>query len=78
MRIVFVSPGCFDKGGISRYNRYQIRLLRELYGNDNIKVLSLLGPDDNSFEEPIDTYWHGNGVSMKDKLQMSWKLSSWR
>ena len=68
MKILFVSPGCFDKGGISRYNRYQLQALRARYGTENIKVLSLLGPDDNSFEGGFDVYWNGHGISAKDKI----------
>ncbi|PWU00011.1 MAG: hypothetical protein C5B52_09570 [Bacteroidetes bacterium] len=73
MKILYITPGCFDKGGISRYNRYQIQALRELFGEENIKVISLLGPDANSFEDQFDTYWHGNGTSKKDKISMVWQ-----
>ena len=82
MKILYVTPGCFDKGGISRYNRYQVNVLRELYGSANVRVLSLLGPDANSFEDSFETWWHGNGITLKDKmglvtqvvrLALSWK-----
>ena len=76
MKILYISPGCFDKGGISRYNRYQIQALRELFGEENIKVISLLGPDANSFEDSFSTYWHGNGTSLKDKLSLIWRAFS--
>lgn len=58
-RILFLTPGCFDKGGISRYCRYQIDALRELMGAENIRVLSLLGPDPEGFETPYSVTWHG-------------------
>ena len=44
MKILYLTPGCFDKGGISRYNRYQIQALRMLAGAENVFVFSLLGP----------------------------------
>lgn len=53
MKIVYLTPGCFDKGGISRYCRYQISALRDLVGAKNVSVFSLLGPDENSFEKPL-------------------------
>lgn len=62
-RILFLTPGCFDKGGISRYSRYQIDALREIAGADNLRVLSLLGPDPDGFETPFDVTWHGPASS---------------
>ena len=55
-RIVYLSPGVFDKGGISRYSRYQIRALRELLGEDAVSVLSLAPPGPGDFEDafPVD------------------------
>ncbi|MEL7273429.1 MAG: glycosyltransferase family 4 protein [Pseudomonadota bacterium] len=58
-RILYLTPGCFDKGGISRYSRYQIAALRELVGVDNLRAASLLGPDANGFEEPFEVSWFG-------------------
>jgi len=58
-RILYLTPGCFDKGGISRYCRYQISALRDLYGAENVSALSLMGPDENGFEEPFYVAWHG-------------------
>lgn len=52
-RALYLSPGVFDKGGISRYGRYQVRALREILGSDAVSVLSLLPPDERSFEEPF-------------------------
>jgi phosphatidylinositol alpha-1,6-mannosyltransferase len=68
VRVVYLTTGCFDKGGISRYSRYQIDALHELLGSDNVKVLSLLGPDENSFETPFMTDWHGSRGNLPDKL----------
>lgn len=58
-RILHLTPGCFDKGGISRYSRYQISALREIVGRENVRVLSLLGPDRDSFETGFAVDWHG-------------------
>ena len=44
MKLLYLTPGVFDKGGISRYNRHQISALRDLLGADQVKVVSLLGP----------------------------------
>jgi phosphatidyl-myo-inositol dimannoside synthase len=71
VRAVFLTTGCFDKGGISRYCRYQIQALREVLGPGNVKVLSLLGPDGNGFETPFEVDWHGDRGSFWDKLQFS-------
>jgi phosphatidylinositol alpha-1,6-mannosyltransferase len=70
MKILYITPGCFDKGGISRYNRYQITACRELFGTDQVKVFSLLGPSDNDFEDPFSVEWHGTGANGKSKLAL--------
>jgi phosphatidylinositol alpha-1,6-mannosyltransferase len=74
MKILYITTGCFDKGGISRYNRYQISALRELYGEDNVRVLSLLGPDKDGFEEFFPVAWHGTGTGIISKLRMIGKV----
>lgn len=73
-KILYLSPGCFDKGGISRYNRYQIRALRELSGEDAIKVFSLLGPQDGDFEDQFEVSWFGWGATITSKLAYSFKV----
>jgi len=65
--VLFLTPGCFDKGGISRYSRYQIRALRELSGEQAVTVLSLLGPDQMSFETPLSVAWAGGGNGTRQK-----------
>jgi phosphatidyl-myo-inositol dimannoside synthase len=50
-RILYLSPGVFDKGGISRYSRFQVRALRELVGPSEVTALSLLPPDTFGFEQ---------------------------
>lgn len=67
MKILYITPGCFDKGGISRYNRYQIQACRELFGTGQVKVFSLVGPSDNDFEEPFAVEWHGNKADRRSK-----------
>ena len=73
-KILFVTPGCFDKGGISRYNRYQIKALRELYGKDQVRVLSLLGPDANQIEEELKVYWQGSPNFLVSKILLVWQM----
>lgn len=68
-RIVYLTPGCFDKGGISRYNRYQITCIRELYGEGNVRVISLVGPDHNDIEEPFSVYWCGGASFTLNKIR---------
>ena len=53
---VYLTPGVFDKGGISRYCRYQIRALRDLFGQEAVSVLSLEPPRATGFEDafPVD------------------------
>jgi len=61
MKILYLTPGVFDKGGISRYDRFQIQALRELLGVDNVTVVSLLGPSQTArdFETNFLVSWHG-------------------
>jgi phosphatidylinositol alpha-1,6-mannosyltransferase len=65
MKVLYLTPGVFDKGGISRYNRYQINALRDLLGPAQVTVLSLLGPDgsQSSLETPFEVDWHGDRAS---------------
>ncbi|MEO6347917.1 MAG: hypothetical protein ABIO60_08400, partial [Aquaticitalea sp.] len=73
-KVLYLSPGCFDKGGISRYNRYQITALRDILGNQNVRVFSLLGPQWGDFEEEFSVNWHGWGPSTSSKLMYSMKV----
>jgi phosphatidylinositol alpha-1,6-mannosyltransferase len=52
-RVVYLTPGVFDKGGISRYGRYQVRALRDLLGERAVSVISLAPPEAAGFEEPF-------------------------
>ena len=67
-KILYLTPGCFDKGGISRYSRYQIQALREIYGETSVRVLSLLGRTKDSLEETIEITWSANGNSLFRKF----------
>ncbi len=57
MKVLYLTPGCFDKGGISRYNRFQIQAIREIIGDSNIKVYSLRQRKQGDFEESFDVSW---------------------
>jgi phosphatidylinositol alpha-1,6-mannosyltransferase len=63
--VVYLTPGVFDKGGISRYSRYQIRALRELCGADAVSVISLNPPRASGFEElfPVDFASSGSPIA---------------
>lgn len=67
MKIVYLTPGCFDKGGISRYNRYQIGALRDIVGTENVRVFSVLGPDRDSFEAPFAVEFAAGGLRHREK-----------
>ena len=73
MRVLYLTPGCFDKGGISRYCRYQIAALRNIDSIDHILTLSLLGRDLHSFEEEFKITWSANGNSLINKMLFSFK-----
>lgn len=69
-----MTPGCFDKGGISRYSRYQIDALREVCGEENVRVLSLLGPDKDGFETRFNVDWYAGGNSRRGKVSLAIKV----
>lgn len=71
MRLLYLTPGCFSKGGISRYCRYQIAALRELLGADNVKVLSLRGPAADDFETEMIVHWHGSSFGVRDRAKFA-------
>jgi phosphatidylinositol alpha-1,6-mannosyltransferase len=70
MKILYLTPGCFDKGGISRYTRYQILALRAVFGADRVRALSLLGPDGESLEQDFRVDFHASGNSARDKAAL--------
>jgi phosphatidyl-myo-inositol dimannoside synthase len=77
-KILYLTPGCFDKGGISRYSRYQISAFQDIYSKKSVKVLSALGPANDSFETGFDVYWHGQGHnnSIFDKIKFVFHIVS--
>jgi len=74
MKILYLTPGCFDKGGISRYNRYQIQALRELQGGAKVRVLSLAGRAAGDFETPFQVFWFGSGPDIISKIKFTVRL----
>jgi len=76
MKVLYITPGCYDKGGISRYSRYQINALREHFGTENICVLSYLGPDENSYETPFAVHWSGRNSNVYTRLKLIF-ISLW-
>ncbi|MGC5198196.1 glycosyltransferase family 4 protein [Aphanothece microscopica] len=60
MRILVLTPGVFEKGGIARYNRYQINALQETFGPGSVQVMSLMGPDEDALETPFDVTYAGS------------------
>jgi phosphatidylinositol alpha-1,6-mannosyltransferase len=67
-KVLYLATGVFDKGGISRYSRYQIRALRELVRDENVRVLSLLGPGNHDFEEPFSVDYYAGGFGWRKEL----------
>src|SRR5689334_13478639 len=66
--ILYLAPGVFDKGGVSRYCRYQVRALRDLLGRAAVTVLSLLPPGDDGLEEPFSVDFASSGPSLSGKV----------
>lgn len=74
MKILYITPGCFDKGGISRYSRYQITALRDLFGHESIKVFSLHRRDSSSFENDFSVFWYAGDNSLLNKILLVYKI----
>jgi phosphatidylinositol alpha-1,6-mannosyltransferase len=52
---------------VSRYSRYQIQALREIFGAQAVSAMSLLGPRAGDFETPFDVAWHGHDGGLAGK-----------
>lgn len=83
MKILYLTPGCFDKGGISRYNRFQIQAFREIIGESSIKVYSLRHKKPGDFEEDIEVAWQARTDShLANKIEFALRAArdaiSWR
>jgi phosphatidyl-myo-inositol dimannoside synthase len=76
LKILYLTPGCFDKGGISRYSRYQVNALRLLLGAENVLVFSVLGPSNEDFEESFAVTYCAGGTSTFQQLAYIAKLYS--
>lgn len=72
-----LATGVFDKGGIARYTRYQIRALRAILGDAQVVTMSLLGPGGNDFEEPFPVTYAGAGLHLRDKVAFVRKVAGY-
>lgn len=74
----FLTPGCFDKGGISRYSRYQIEALRAIHNPGEVWVASLMGKTEDSFEDSFDVEYAGknNGKWQQIKFALTFVLQA--
>lgn len=70
MTIMYLTPGCFDKGGISRYTRYQASALRDLLGAARVRVYSVHGRREGDFEVPFDADFVAGGLAVKAKARL--------
>lgn len=83
MKILYLTPGCFDKGGISRYNRFQIQAFRELLGDDSVRVYSLRHRKPGDLEQDFAVTWQARTAShFLNKIEFSLRAAlgalSWR
>ena len=74
-RIFYLTPGCFDRGGISRYCRYQLKAISQNKDN-NLIVYSLFGRNYNFSEDlPYKIFTSSRGKPSKlNKLSFSMKF----
>ena len=74
-RIFYFTPGCFDRGGISRYCRYQLKAISQNKDN-NLIVYSLFGRNYNFSEDlPYKIFTSSRGKPNKlNKLFFSIKF----
>jgi phosphatidylinositol alpha-1,6-mannosyltransferase len=73
---LYLSVGVFDKGGVSRYSRYQIQALREVLGERALITLSLRGPESGGFEDPIEIDYHAGGLDWWNRCRFA--LEAWK
>lgn len=71
LEILYLAPGLFDKGGVSRYCRFQVRALRDQLGARAISVLSLLPPGEDALEEVFAVDFASFGPSPTGKALFS-------
>lgn len=66
-----MATGVFDKGGISRYSRYQIEALRNAPGVGQVYVMSLLPSQGDIFEEHFRVEKEYTGISLPSKSRFA-------
>ena len=74
--MLYLSIGVFDKGGVARYSRYQIRALRELLGTREVTVLSVREPEPGGFEEPFGVDYYAGGLDWQSRIKFG--LAAWK
>jgi phosphatidylinositol alpha-1,6-mannosyltransferase len=74
LHVLFLTIGVFDKGGISRYGRYQTQAFIEIMGRANLKVVSLRGPGRDNFETPPTVDYHAADISIVSYFRISLAL----
>lgn len=76
MKILYLTPGCFDKGGISRYNRFQIQAIREIVGDSDVRVYSARQKKQGDFEGFFDVTWAAHKDShVVNKVEFAAKVA---
>lgn len=74
-KVLCIFPGVFDKGGISRYGRFQINAIRESLGKDRVSVTSLMGRQAGDFETPFDVDFSGAmPLSMASRMLFAYEI----
>jgi phosphatidylinositol alpha-1,6-mannosyltransferase len=77
MKVLYLTPGCFDKGGISRYSRFQIQALREIVGEDSVRAYSLLPKRAGDLEQDFDVTWSPKqDVHARNKVAFALKVAA--
>ena len=74
--MLYLSIGVFDKGGVARYSRYQIRALRELLGTREVTALSVREPEPGGFEEPFGVDYYAGGLDWQSRIKFG--LAAWK
>lgn len=72
--LIYLASDVFYKGGIERYSRTQIRVLKELLPDFQILVYSYQPPRENIFETPFQVDFHSNGSGFLSKLRYSLRV----
>lgn len=70
-KILYIAINLNNKGGISRYCRYQITSLKGSFGTRNVRVFSLINSTNYDFEDKIPIDYQGKGLSFISKLLFS-------